>query len=325
MTVLRRCLLAFCVAPMSVFAADPALLALVMPDAKVLAGLEVGPAKASRFGQYILSRMQPDDPAFVQLTSETGFDPLRDLTEVVIASNWEGDSKGQWLVIASGSFNAPAMAAALTRNGGAVTSFQGVNILSPAAQAAPGENSVIAFLDTSRALMGDADSVQAAIARFHRGSGQFIPPANLGDLSAKYDFWFVTLVPVSEFAGFLPDANMNQALQGNLFQAILQANGGVKFGAQDTALGAEFVTRTEKDAAALADVMKFLAGLLQANKGKNQTATQVSALLDTIQVQATGTTVTMALTVPEASIEQILDSATTRQRAKVKPPAAPVQ
>ena len=42
-------------------AADPMLLNLVMPDAKVVAGVNVQQAKGTLFGQYILSQMQTTD------------------------------------------------------------------------------------------------------------------------------------------------------------------------------------------------------------------------------------------------------------------------
>ena len=41
-------------------AVDPALLKLVMPDAKILSGIQVDQSAASPFGQYVLSQMQPD-------------------------------------------------------------------------------------------------------------------------------------------------------------------------------------------------------------------------------------------------------------------------
>ena len=42
-------------------AADPQLLNLVMPDAQVMAGVNVEQAKTTPFGQYVLSQIQPKD------------------------------------------------------------------------------------------------------------------------------------------------------------------------------------------------------------------------------------------------------------------------
>jgi hypothetical protein len=228
--------------PFTAFAADPGLLKLVMPDAKVLADLQVAQAKVSPFGQYLLGRMQPDDASFQSFITETGFDPRNDLTEVVIASNWQGDQKGQWLVLARGAFNPSMIGAAVLKNGGTVVPFQGVSILTPAGKTAQSGDTVIAFLDTSTGLMGDTADVQAAIQRAQSGSAAFVPPTQVAQLSAQYDFWFLTLVPLSEFSSVMPDGNMGQAMKGNLFQAVLQASGGAKLGAQNVLFGAQAVT-----------------------------------------------------------------------------------
>src|SRR5437879_1279400 len=52
-------------------AADPALLRLVMPDAKVVAGLQVTQARNSLFGQFVLSHMQVEDETFKKFMAQT--------------------------------------------------------------------------------------------------------------------------------------------------------------------------------------------------------------------------------------------------------------
>src|SRR5438067_12483164 len=85
-------------------AADPQLLKLVMPDAKVLAGVNVDQAKTSPFGQYVLSQMQSQDAHLKELTTLTGFDPTRDVHEVLVASS--GDPNQQTgLAVARGNFD----------------------------------------------------------------------------------------------------------------------------------------------------------------------------------------------------------------------------
>jgi hypothetical protein len=328
MKYLRHAFLSVTFLQVAAFAADPGLLKLVMPDAKVLAGFQVAQAKVSPFGQYILSRMQPDDPAFQNFLNSTGVDPRNDLTEIVIASNWQGDQKGQWLVLARGSFNPVGISAAILSHGGSTAKFQGVDILSSSQTPADAGDSVVALLDNSTVVMGDTAGVQAAIQRAQSGNpASFVVPDKVNQLSAQYDFWFLTLVPLSEFSTMMPDKHMGDAMHGSLFGAVLQASGGAKLGAQSVMFSAEAVTRSDKDAAALVDVVKFLAELLQANKDQNPTAGQVSNLLNAMTVQATGNTMTMSVTVPEATMEQLFQGATTRQQARVKrhAPAAPVQ
>src|SRR5690349_23141049 len=87
-------------------AADPQLVSLVMPDAKVLAGVNVSQAKASPLGQYLLTQLtQMKDAHLQQLATLTGFDPTRDVQEVLMASNGAPGGK-MGLVLARGTFDA---------------------------------------------------------------------------------------------------------------------------------------------------------------------------------------------------------------------------
>src|ERR1700738_5573920 len=67
-------------------AADPTLINLVGPDAKVLAGVNVQQAKGTLFGQYVLNQIQSNDKDMLQLMALTGFDPTRDVRETLVAS-----------------------------------------------------------------------------------------------------------------------------------------------------------------------------------------------------------------------------------------------
>src|SRR5258705_10392122 len=68
-------------------AADQQLLNLLMPDAKVVAGINVDQAKTSPFGQYVLLQMQTQDQHMRELHLQTGFDPTRDVHELLVASS----------------------------------------------------------------------------------------------------------------------------------------------------------------------------------------------------------------------------------------------
>ena len=290
------------------FGADPALLRLVMPDAKVVAGLQVGATKNSPFGQYLLSRMQVDDAGFQKFIASTGFDPRRDLSEIVMASNWASATpESRWLVIAKGTFDLEKIAHVAEESGAAVTRAQGIPVYSMPGGASPSSDNAIALFDASSAVMGDLDSVKSAIARQKSGapaSNQVL--AKVRDVSAKNDFWFVTLVPLSEFAGAMPDPNLGGAMKGGTLAAINQASGGIRFG--DTVnISAEAITRSEKDAQALVDVVKFIASMLQMNRQNNATAAQVSSLLDNLDCKTAGNVMTMSLAVPERQLEQMLE------------------
>ena len=307
MTNLRRFAVLLAL-PIASWAADPALLKLVMPDAKVIAGIQVSQTKNSLFGQYILSHMQVDDAGFKSFIAQTGFDPRRDVSEIMIASNWDSDTAAsRWLVMARGTFDLGKIASAAQGSGVRTSSFQGVNILIHSGTAKPDVENAIAFFDGTSAVMGDLASVQAAIGRQRSAaapSNQLL--AKVTDLSSKNDFWFATLVPVSEFAGAMPDPNLSGAMKGNLLAAINEASGGIRFG--DTVnISAEAITRSEKDAQALVDVVKFVAGMVQLNRQNNAAAGQVATLLDSLDCKAAGNVTTISVGIPEVQLEQMID------------------
>jgi hypothetical protein len=294
--------------PLGAFAADPALLQMVMPDSQVIAGLQVAQAKSSLFGQYVLSHLSVNDNNLAEFTSETGFDPRKDVSEIVIASNWKSNTpENRWLVLADGTFNVAKITAAVQANGGTASVYQGVNLVTHAAASNSQPATSFAFLSPTMALAGDVNSVKSAIDRKQSNaptdSNVF---SKAQQVSANNDFWFVTLVPLSNFSSAIPNGNLGNAMQGNLFAAVNQASGGIRFGDTVT-ISAEAITRSEKDAQALVDVVKFFAGLVQMNRQKDPTAGQIATLLDTLQATASGNTTTISLAIPEQQLEQLIN------------------
>jgi len=305
------------------FAADPGLLRMVMPDAKVVAGIQVAKTRDSMFGQFVLSHMQVDDAGFQKFVTQTGLDPLHDVSEILIASNWQSASpESRWLVMARGTFDLHKIGQAAEANGARAMKFQGSDLYVYSDAGKPEIENGIAFADASTALLGDVGSVKAALGRW-KGNA---PPsdallAKVRDVSARNDFWFVTLVPVSEFAAAMPDPNLGGAMKGNLLAGISQASGGVRFG-ETVSFSAEAVARSDKDAQALVDVVKFVAGMVQLNRQENATAGQVATLLDTLDCKATGNVTTISLAIPETQIEQMLQSMhEERHQARKRAPA----
>src|SRR5438105_1545007 len=71
----------------TLFGADQQLMNMLMPDAKVVAGINVTQAQTSPFGQYMLSQMAKNGAGFQDFIASTGFDPRRDVTEILVATN----------------------------------------------------------------------------------------------------------------------------------------------------------------------------------------------------------------------------------------------
>jgi hypothetical protein len=318
MTNFRRFAL-FLALPLGSFAADPSLLQMVLPDSQVVAGLQVTQAKSSLFGQYVLSHLSVNNTKLEEFTAETGFDPRQDVSEIVIASNWKPNTPdNRWLVLAHGTFNIAKITAASQANGATPSVYQGVSLLTHAGTSSSQVSTAIAFLNATTAMAGDVTSVKAAIDRKQTNApadSAVFTKAQLA--STNNDFWFVTLVPLSNFASSIPDSNLSGAMQGNLFAAINETSGGIRFGDTVT-ISAEAVTRSEKDAQALVDVVKFFAGLVQLNRQNNPTAGQVATLLDTLQTSTAGNTTTISLAIPEQQLEQLLNSAQPHSRSHAK-------
>src|SRR2546425_10346323 len=80
-------------------AADPQLLKLVMPDAKVVSGIDFNHVKTTPFGQFVLAQAPVGDSHFREFVTATGFDPLQDIHEIVMASPADAQSKSGLLLV----------------------------------------------------------------------------------------------------------------------------------------------------------------------------------------------------------------------------------
>jgi len=284
-----------------VCAADQGLMNLLMPNAKAVAGVNVGQAKTTPFGQFILARMSAEN----NLTAKTGFDPRTDLEEVLIGI--AGPAPQQSLVLARGTFNTQVIFAAAEAAGHTVESYNGIPILTGK------ENSLthaVAFLGTSIAIAGDLDTVQGAIDRRSATSSAIDPAlaAQIGQLSDSLDAWSISTVPLATLTNQkLPDQQLNTFLSSDLLKSILQTSGGVKFG-QTVQFSGQAVADSSQNATALADVVRFLGNMAQAN-APAAAATAIASLMQSLSVQTDGNTINLAAALPESQLENLVRTA----------------
>jgi len=303
------------------FAADPALLQLVPPDAGAIAGLQVDQGKKSPLGQYVLGHLGQSDAGIAKFVAESGFDPRRDVSEIVFALNAlppgaNSVPGAHGLVVARGTFNPGRIESAVIAHGGSVTNFQGIDILSGAAKNGMG---ALAFLDTTTAALGDIEAIQQAITRRASGAAAGSWSSQAQTLSQDNDFWFLTNGPISGLTSVMPNGQAGPGMQNaQMFQSVTGASGGLKFGA-NVVFTADAVTRSDKDAQALADVLRFLSGMLQTNKSTNPTAAQLSALLSSLVLSTNANVLHLSLTVPEAQLEGFLTAAHQHQATALSP------
>ncbi len=281
-------------------AADPQLLNLVMPDAKVLAGVNVDQAKTSPFGQYVLGLIQSSQNTHLQeLTNQTGFDPTRDVHEVLVASTGTPGSHSG-LALARGNFDTAKILAVATQHGAATETYGGVTILED-----PKGTNGVAFLDSTLFVAGDIASVKAAIDRQHTPAP--LPASvivQVNQWSGSQDAWAVSLIPTASLK--MPNGAPNVpgvGAQGNTaFQSIQQAAGGVKFGA-NVVVTAQATADTAQNAQSMGDALKLLASLAQMQSQNNP---NVKTLLSGLTITPQGNLLNVTLTVPEDQIQQVV-------------------
>ena len=143
-----------------------------------------------------------------------------------------------------------------------------------------------------------------------------VPPssernAKIRELEETYDVWFLSAGPIAEyFADRIADENLGDAMHGNLLSSVLQASGGLKFQADGVLFAGQAIARSEKDAAGLRDVVRFLAGLVQVNKEPGPK----TSLADSLQVTAEGKIVRLSVLMPEAMVERLFVPKTPRAK-----------
>jgi len=282
-------------------AADPQLLNLVMPDAKVLAGVNVEQAKTTPFGQYVLSQMQSQNQEMQKLEALTGFDPTRDVRELLVASNVANSGAANdhtGLFLATGTFDSAKIAAAATADGGITESYKGVTIIED-----PKGTHGVAFLSSGLAVAGDVANVKGAIDR--QSGGPSIPAGlvvQVNHWSSTEDAWAISTVSPSSLeppAGAPKVPGMNGA---GPFQTVQSAAGGVKFGAL-VVVTAQAQADNAEDATQMGNAVKMLAMLAQMQATKDPAA---AALAQSLQVSTSGSTLNVSISLPEDQLQQVV-------------------
>jgi hypothetical protein len=329
-------------------ASDPRLVGLLMPDAKVIAGLQVAECQNMPFGQFLLKQI-PVNAGLDNFVAATGFDPRTDLAELAAAS--AGDNR--WLIVGRGVFQATRIAGLAELSGATVTQYRGVDLIAGPANggrgararganpggAAPNGTTPngasgavmngVAFLDSSTVLIGEVTLIKSAIDRRASGTVFNGPLAvKAQEVSGSNQAWAATFTPLSEVIPGLAGVTGASAPQANLLQAITGVSVGLRLGASDVTLKGEAVTRSDKDAQALVDVVHFLMSMAQANRANPQGG-NVATLADSASVTAKGASMLLTVTVPEQQLEQLFptqDSATPQGRPrKISSPGAPAR
>src|ERR1022692_1265779 len=109
-------------------AADPELMKLVMPDAQVVSGINVDSIMLTPFGKFFLSQLPPANDGMNLFLTVTGFDPRRDIHEIVMAS--QGDpQKKTGLLLLRATYDGTRILSLLQSEGQKTDTYRGVPIV----------------------------------------------------------------------------------------------------------------------------------------------------------------------------------------------------
>ena len=294
---------------MPALALDASMWNLVMPDAKLMIGMDVTRVVTSPLGQKFLGQLNLESSDFRKFMDSTGFDPRRDLREVLVASVG-GEAGAGSVVIVRGVFDETKISALLSVQGHAAPdSYQGVKILSSGK-----DNGAVGFLSNSMLVAGSLDEVKAAIDRL-RSAARLNPAlvARMQSSASRYEAWLISTASPSSFAS-IPGPNPGNMMRADLFQAVESFSGGLRLNGDNIDLDAEAVTRSEKDATALVDVFKFLVQMVGSNQPPES---PLGKMFDSLKSSVDGRTARLSFSAPGSEILKLFD-APTRRTVKVQ-------
>ena len=300
---LAQSLLVLLLAVRAIPAADRSLTDFFPAGTKVVFGINVRKVAASPLAQAGLTQAKTQLQAqaaaadWLKIASLAGFDPLRDIDEVLVATNGEGQNPPS-LIVVTGRFDVERLAQGANR-------YLDVPVLG-------GDNptdGVVALLSPSTALAGDRPTVLAALD--HLGSGAQIDRDLAQRIAAarrRYDIWGLGDRP----EGFVPPTPQASGLESiDRFQFGVSISHGLE-------LGAEIHARSPKDAEQLCAALSMLEAMV---KGSQPTAASVK-----FDIHTEDGTVNLAIVVPEAQVLQAIrmQAGAPAQAIAGKPVAPPV-
>lgn len=275
----------------AVAAADLAFPDFLPPATKIMFGIQVRSLAASSLAQGVAPDLNAAGSDWLKLVSLAGFDPLRDIEEVLIASTGEGQNATA-LAVARGTFDLARFSAHAQRYHGVAVSGGGKP-----------STSVMAMLDASTVILGDLPQVRAAIDR--RGAGARLDPAlaaAAASLRGRYDIWGL---------GDRPGALVPKSAQPDGLDSIDRFQFGISV-SHGLELAAAIHAASAKDAEKLTASMRLIETMLKAQ--------QPSANSAKLDIRAENGTLKLSLAIPEEELKKAIAA----QRASVKP-AAPAK
>jgi hypothetical protein len=265
---------------------DNVLVRMVPPGVNSLVGAHMDQVVASDLYKRLVSQQKL--PQLDQFARDTGFDPRRDVREILIANTLGGS-----VLLARGTFGLkqePLAGMKLVRR-----APYNIHVL---------DNAGYCILDSTLAAAGDIGVLEAALEEWQHGSHTAAQPllATLAALSGQTQVWGVS----KGFSNFLT-VNLPRAGNGIDFSVIFKGIEHSWFTASVTAgfQGAIHVTTaTDTDAVNLRDTAKGLVGLGRLSVPQEQP--DLLRFWDGITVDQAGRDLTLDINIPGDMVDQMV-------------------
>lgn len=287
----------------STLSTGPDELKYVPANAALVGYANVRDVMASEFRQK-LRQVLPDgnQGGQAEFQRETGINIEQDI-DYVLAWMTPPSADGQepdGLVMLRGRFDDARLEALATQHGGAVEVVDGVRCLKMAEHKHHG---MLAFLEPGLIALGKEPTVRAAIAS-RGGQGSSIRTNQelvslIADLEGSSNLWAVGRMDALAGQARLPEQIASQIPAVKWFAASSEINGGLS-----GLLRAE--ARDEESAKNLRDVLQGFMALAKLQAGSKP---ELTALLQSLQLSGTGTTVALSFEVPAALIDAMTEKA----------------
>lgn len=307
---------------------DRTLVALLPSNATTLVGVDLDRLKGTTLYRHIEeeSHRGPANSQFDAFTAATGFDPRRDVRELLMASWIDPASKNepQFVAVARGDFNVEAIGREV-RKEGKVTSeiYRGLEVFAPEtggkqprknAPKTPHEQGAFAFLDQKTAIAGTRAAVLAAIDRKAGGGPSLLDNSSLlaraQTISSSSQVWAVSQNPGDVVARAMPKSG---SVETSNFARIFASMQNSTF-ALDLMNGLDLravgLCKTSEDAKTLGDAARgFVAiGRLTAS----QKEPELMTLLDGVTVEERNAELNISVRVDLNTLDKLLEKKKSR-------------
>jgi hypothetical protein len=280
---------------------DPALAALVPADATMLGGARMEAIRATPLYKKLLAAQAL--PQLDNFARETGFDPRRDVRELLVASNGEDA-----IVAARGTFD-PRAFERLTKS-----SYKGYTLYT-------GDRGGVALINASTVIAGTLPAVHAALDR-HKAGERSGPPGLLArarQIPPQYQIWSVSNGFENLLTLRIPESG-NAANVGRILRSLenTTAAADLRTGLNGYISG---VCRTEPDAKNLGDAARGLVGLGRLSVPENKP--EMLRLWDGVKVDQQQRTINITVSIPQDLVDKLVDMLRTEPRLQHLPVTRP--